>query len=110
VFTQNFFTENAIHRQNCTSFDPKCYHIQRKQWQAIFKHVSICRTDSKTARLFRENKRGLMNKHLTGFRPSPRLQQHESDNFFTIAQRLHFVQAKSEKVASPGVILMIYAA
>jgi hypothetical protein len=23
VFTQNFFTENATHRQNCTSFNPK---------------------------------------------------------------------------------------
>jgi hypothetical protein len=23
VFTQDFFTENATHRQNCTSFNPK---------------------------------------------------------------------------------------
>jgi len=23
VFTQDFFTENATHKQNCTSFDPK---------------------------------------------------------------------------------------
>ncbi|ASG63251.1 hypothetical protein CEW81_10140 [Kluyvera genomosp. 3] len=23
MFTQNFFTDNAIHKQNCTSFNPK---------------------------------------------------------------------------------------
>ncbi|AUU90463.1 hypothetical protein CRX67_13825 [Enterobacteriaceae bacterium A-F18] len=23
MFTQDFFTENATHKQNCTSFDPK---------------------------------------------------------------------------------------
>jgi hypothetical protein len=40
VFTQDFFTENATHKQNCTSFDPKRVITYNDNYGKPFLNVS----------------------------------------------------------------------
>ncbi|POZ22178.1 hypothetical protein C3709_13140 [Lelliottia aquatilis] len=40
MFTQDFFTENATHKQNCTSFDPKRVITYNENYGKPFLNVS----------------------------------------------------------------------
>jgi len=40
VFTQDFFTENATHKQNCTSFDSQCVITYNMNYGKPFLNMS----------------------------------------------------------------------